>query len=38
MTAGTLLALLGVGAVSFEATVPAVVLWALALFVMWHGG
>jgi hypothetical protein len=38
MTAGTLLALLGVGAVSLEMTWSAMVLWALALFAMWHGG
>ena len=38
MTAGAVLALLGVGAVSFEAPVASVVLWALALFVIGHGG
>jgi hypothetical protein len=38
MTAGTVLALLGVVAVSFEAPVAAPVLWVLALYLMWHGG
>lgn len=38
MTVGTVLALLGVVAVSFEAPVAAPVLWVLAICVMWHGG
>jgi hypothetical protein len=38
MTAGAFLALLGVGATSFEMTGAAVVLWLLALFVLGHGG
>lgn len=38
MTAGAVLALLGVGAVAFEATWAAVIFWVLAFCVMWHGG
>jgi hypothetical protein len=38
MTAGAVLALLGVGAVSFEATWSAVLLWTLAFVAFWHGG
>jgi hypothetical protein len=38
MTAGTLFALLGVGAVSFEAPVAATVFWGLAFCATWHGG